>query len=266
MTAIGTAPSMRTTNERSRGATKRQRPDAVNDVIEQIMRSGRVTDEQGNAYTPVSAVSDESGILLYDFVRAFKPTSTLETGMAYGMSTLFICQALEDNGAGRHTAIDPFEEGEFKSIGLLNIERAGLKHRLEFCSGPSDVVLPRLYGQGRTIDFAFVDGWHLFDFTLIDFYYIDKLLQVGGHVAFDDLWLPAVRKAVSFILRNKPYTLVSVPSRRPAPMWKRTARIGRRFLQAPFERDWRIKCVAQNVAFLRKTAADTRGWQFHRAF
>ena len=116
------------------------------------------------------------------------------------------------------------------------------------------------------LDFAFVDGWHLFDFTLVDFYYIDKLLEVGGHVAFDDMWLPAVRKVVSFVLRNKPYKLVRTTSRYPAPLWKRTLRIGRRAVQDPMQRGWRLKFVPQNIAVLQKTAADTRTWDFHRSF
>jgi hypothetical protein len=32
---------------------------------------------------------------------------------------------------------------------------------------------------GVQVDFAFMDGWHTFDYTLLDFFYTDKL---GGHV------------------------------------------------------------------------------------
>jgi predicted O-methyltransferase YrrM len=244
----------------------RERTAAVNEVIEQIVRSGRVMDAEGNAYEPVSAVTRESGTLLYDFVRAVKPASTLETGMAYGLSTLFICQALQDNGAGCHIAIDPFQASEFKSVGVLNVERAGLSHRFQLRQDAADIVLPRLCTEGRTLDFAFIDGWHLFDYTLVDFYYIDKMLKVGGHVAFDDLWLPAVRKAVWFVLRNKPYRLVRTASRYPDPRWKRALRVGRRAVQDPFGRDWRLKLLPQNVVFLQKTAADTREWNAHRTF
>ena len=238
----------------------------MNSVIEEIVRSGAVTDGHGNRFEPVSAVTLESGALLYDFVRAHKPIRTLETGMAFGMSTLFICQALEDNAAGCHSAIDPFQESEFKSIGVLNVERAQLAHRFQLHQAPSDAVLPRLCAEGQRLDFAFIDGWHLFDFTLVDFYYIDKLLPVGGHVAFDDLWMPAVRKVISFVLRNKSYELITVSSSRPAPLWKRTVRIGRRFAQDPLGRDLRTKLLPANVAFLRKTADEARTWNFHRPF
>jgi len=238
----------------------------MNKVIDDIVRTGHVTDRQGNAFEPVSAVTLESGALLYDIVREHKPSRSLETGMAYGMSTLFICQALEDNRAGSHIAIDPFQTDEFKSIGLLNVERAGLAHRLHFHEAASDMMLPKLWADGARLDFAFIDGWHLFDFTLVDFYYIDKLLSVGGHVAFDDLWMPAVRKVVSFVLRNKPYELVRVASTRPAPAWKRIVRIGRRFAQDPLGRDWGPKLLPHNIAILRKMGDDSRTWDFHRRF
>jgi hypothetical protein len=203
---------------------------------------------------------------LYDFVRAIKPKKTLEIGMAYGISSLFICQAHRDNGGGYHTAIDPDEEDRFKSIGLLNIERAKLEDLFHFFKARSDDLLPKLYAQDKRFDFAFIDGLHLFDFVLVDFFYIDKLLSIGGHVAFDDLWMPGVRKAVSFILKNTPYRLIPPPSRRITPIWKTLKIIGERFIRNPLGRDWMIKLIPQNIAFLKKMAADKRDWQFYRPF
>jgi predicted O-methyltransferase YrrM len=195
-----------------------------------------------------------------------KPEKTLEIGMAYGLSTLFICQAHHDNGSGAHIAIDPFEDTRFKSIGLLNIKRANLEQLLRFYRSSSDEVLPQLCAQKDRFDFAFIDGSHLFDRVLVDFFYIDKLLNAGGHVAFDDLWMPAVRKAASFILKNRAYTLVRLPSKPKTSVWRRVLRIGRRIVQSPFGRDWTLKFVPQNVVVFKKVAHDSRHWQFHRAF
>jgi predicted O-methyltransferase YrrM len=239
---------------------------AVNNVIRQILCSGRVEDAYGRTYDATSAVARDTGGILYDAVRRFKPQRTLEVGMAYGMSTLFISQALHDNGSGRHTAIDPLENSEFKSIGLLNLERAGLRDLVELELAPSDAVLPRFAAENRRFDFAFIDGWHLFDFTLVDFYYVDKVLDVGGHVAFDDLWMPGIRKVVSFVMRNKPYELVRVPSPYRVPTWRRWGRVARRFAQDPLGGDWAVKCLPDNVAVLRKTADDRRTWDYHRPF
>lgn len=239
----------------------------MNEIIERIFRTGYVEDAQGKSYeNSSSSVTFEIGTLLYDLVRALKPDKTLETGMAYGISTLFICQAHRDNGAGRHTAIDPFQEQTFKSIGLANIERAHLKDVLRFYQAPSDEVLPQLCAQHERFDFAFIDGDHHFDHALVDFFYIDKLLNLGGHVAFDDLWIPAVRRVASFVLKNKPYKLVRPSSKRRTPTWRRVLRTGRRIAQNPLGRDWALKFVPQNVALLKKVASERRGWKHQRAF
>jgi len=204
--------------------------------------------------------------VLYDFVRIVKPAKTLETGMAHGKSTLSICEAHRANGAGSHIAIDPLQETKFGSNGLANIERAGLKDILRFYQAPADEVLPRLCADGEEIDFAFIDGNHRFQYVLVDFFYIDKMLKVGGHVAFDDLWLPAVRKVVSFVVKNIPYKLVPPVSNPNTPLRARVLRAGRRIVQNPLERDWVLKLVPQNVAILQKTGDDRAGSLDHRAF
>jgi predicted O-methyltransferase YrrM len=242
-----------------------RRPPLLNDSLERIFRAhyaGRDT-ESAQGLAP-SSIAFESGVLLYHFVRRERPLRTLETGMAYGMSTLFICQALRDNGAGVHTAIDPSQE-RYGSGGLRNVERAGLADLLRFHPERSDEALPRLRAAGETFDFAFVDGNHRFDFTLVDFFYVDRMLPVGGHVAFDDLWLPAVRKVISYALRNRPYRRVPGLSTRPRP-WNRLLATGRRIAQNPLDRDWALKLAPGNVAFLRKAGDEVRDWRSHRAF
>ncbi|HEY7529171.1 MAG TPA: class I SAM-dependent methyltransferase [Gemmatimonadota bacterium] len=237
----------------------------MNDTLDRIFQL-HYADRDGSALGHASSsIRFETGALLYEFVRRERPLRTLETGMAYGMSTLFICQALRDNGAGRHTAIDPSQTERFGGGGLHNVEHAGLADLLRFYEERSDQVLPRLCAEGERFDFAFVDGNHRFDFTLVDFFYVDRLLPVGGHVAFDDLWLPAVRKVISYALRNRPYRRVSALAARP-PAWNRLLATGRRILQNPLERDWRLKLAPGNVAFLRKTGDEIRDWRSHRPF
>jgi predicted O-methyltransferase YrrM len=238
----------------------------MNETIEKIFASGCVEDSEGNVYKSSSSVTLEAGHLLYDLVRALKPARTLETGMAYGISTLFICQAHRDNGGGSHTAVDPFQKERFKGVGLANIERANLKDVLRFYQAPSEEVLPQLYAQHEEFDFAFIDGNHRFDYVLVDFFYIDKVLKMGGHVCFDDLWIPAVRKVVSFVLKNKPYKLVGSPLRRNTPVLTRLLRLGRRIAQNPMGRDWALKFVPQNVVVLQKVDLDRREWPRQRPF
>jgi predicted O-methyltransferase YrrM len=194
----------------------------VNPVLERIYRTGHVEDANGRS-VPCGAIPVQftAGRLLYDFVRAHRPARTLEIGLGYGASALFICQAHRDNEGGRHTAIDPYQETVWQSIGRLNVERAALGDTFRFFAAPADAVLLRLHADEERFDFAFIDGSHLFDFILVDFFYIDRLLQIGGWMAFDDLWMPAVRKVVHYVLRNRAYRLVPVPraNRPPLGRW-----------------------------------------------
>ena len=239
----------------------------MNPLIEQIYRVGFVEDAHGHA-CPVQpyGIPYETGVVLYDLIRTYKPVNTLETGFAYGMSALFICQAHCDNGTGRHMAIDPCEESIYRSIGLLNLERAGLQNKLRFFPRSSAEILPQLLHEKERLGFAFIDGRHLFDWALLDFFYIDKMLEVGGHIVIDDLWLPGIRKAVSFILKNTPYRLVRPAGKHPVSGWKRMLRLGKRISQNPFGLDWKLKFIPENIAILRKAAEDERAWNFHRAF
>jgi hypothetical protein len=115
-------------------------------------------------------------------------------------------------------------------------------------------------------DFAFVDGRHHFDYVLVDFFYIDKLLRVGGYAVFDDLWLPQVRKVVSFVLRNRDYALVRAGGSRKSPPWRRAARAVRRFVQTPLTRDVGVKLIGENVCVLKKVGEDKRVGLSHHPF
>jgi hypothetical protein len=57
-------------------------------------------------------------------------------------------------------------------------------------------------------DFAFIDGWHTFDHTLVDFFFTDQILRVGGIVILDDTDWPAIRKLASFIEANRSYQFI----------------------------------------------------------
>ena len=238
----------------------------MNELLRAIYATGRVEDRYGGSIDcfPTS-ISLETGTLLYDLVRDNKFSRTLEIGMAYGMSALFICQALKDNGPGSHTAIDPAQDTSWGSIGRLNIERAGLGDRFRLFPSTAHEVLPRLLLEKERFDFAFIDGMHLFDYTLVEFFYLDKLLETRGCVAFDDIGLPAVRKAVSFILRNRSYEIERVRRARQS-LVRSAMSAARRLAQEPLGRDWGLKLMPGNVCVLRKVAEDDRHWKHYKTF
>jgi predicted O-methyltransferase YrrM len=147
----------------------------------------------------------------------------------------------------------------------LNAQRAGLADRVRLIEAPSYEALPSLLKERAKLDFAFIDGMHTFDYALLDFFYVDKLLSPGGYVAFDDLWMPAIRKVIAFVLRNRSYELVKLEAR--SSFQQQTGTILRRFLQNPFEQHTSaIKLIPENICLLRKLSNDKRKWDFHRSF
>ena len=79
---------------------------------------------------------------------------------------------------------------------------------------PTISPFPELAGDRQTIQFAYVDGWHTFDYALLDFFYIDKMLAPGGVVAFNDCALPSVRRVMRFVTAHRRYRDIDVGLRR----------------------------------------------------
>jgi len=157
----------------------------MNAVLEEILRSGYATGSSGERIAVHSQISREEGEFLQQIVATVRPKVSLEIGLAYGVSSLFICDALAAVGAERHIVIDPHQfevpaefvtadpestRGGFGVIGLRNLRAAGFEALVEFHALPSHIALPRLLEAGRRIDFAFIDGWHTFDYVMVDFF------------------------------------------------------------------------------------------------
>jgi len=161
-----------------------------------------------------------------------KPKRTLEIGMANGGSTVQICNAHKANGVGgQHTAIDPFQSAEtgWKGAGHAAVAKAGYTNIVRVIEDFDYLALPQLVRDRERFDFVLIDGWHSFDYTLVDFFYTDLLLEPGGVLVIHDTGWPAVHKVCRFIETHKPYDLLS-----PSPSVALNglfARMGRRFGQ-----------------------------------
>src|SRR3954470_6825901 len=84
----------------------------VREVSAGLLAAGSVVDRvPGGSHSlfPV-AIGGEEGSALGHWVRREGAVATLEVGLGYGIATLFICEALLQNGAGgRHVASDPHQ-------------------------------------------------------------------------------------------------------------------------------------------------------------
>jgi predicted O-methyltransferase YrrM len=189
----------------------------VNPVLEELIRTGVSPTPEGATVPLQSNVLADEAEFLSGVVRELKSARTLEVGLAMGCSALAICDAISGTAGARHLVIDPRQNARplWAGIGLHNLDRAGFTPLVEFHEQPSYRALARLEAEGRRIDFAFIDGFHTFDYAFVDFFLVDKLLEVGGAVAFDDADWPSVRRVVRYAATNLAYTVhAAMPPRR----------------------------------------------------
>lgn len=185
---------------------QQQAPEQVDAIIADLFA-------KGDRSTQWSVVSREEGEFLRKLASAPDVNKTIEIGFGNGFSTLYICSAIASKPNCSHTAIDPGQTTFFQGKGLANIRRAGFDF-VRFIDAPSEIALPSLMQESATFDLALIDGWHTADQTMLDFYYLDRLVRTGGIVVIDDLTMPAVSKIAHYIAKIPNYKLVSTNGRR----------------------------------------------------
>jgi predicted O-methyltransferase YrrM len=162
-----------------------------------------------------------------------KAKQTLEVGFAYGTSALVsaeLHQKMKNTGIS-HTIIDPNQygkgEGHWEGIGAENLKRCGfIKNRnWRLVESSSIEALPALYkkfGSGW-LDVALIDGWHLFDYTLLDVFYCLQMLRVGGILIVDDKRMKAINAVSKYVTRAYSHVVDICPSCRTILVIKKKA-------------------------------------------
>jgi predicted O-methyltransferase YrrM len=178
--------------------------------LERILTEKCVYTPQGQARALHSAIWLEDAQALHDLVLARAPSTVLEVGMAYGVSSLAIVSALEELGSGSLLSLDPSQSTDWESVGCETLRRAGLSHRHTLIEEPDFSALPRMCSDSVCVDFVYIDGWHTFDYTLLDLFYADKLLSVGGVVGINDGGFAAVAKALRWFTSHRRYRELDV--------------------------------------------------------
>ncbi len=85
-------------------------------VLQQVLESGKVQDRQGRSYALHSHIDAAKGAFLQHWIARVQPAAALEIGCAFGISSLYIQEALEGKLA-IHTIIDPQQESEWHGVG-----------------------------------------------------------------------------------------------------------------------------------------------------
>jgi len=245
-------------------------------LLEEILRKKEVLSADNTLIPLHSAITEPEGAKLQELIAQKRPVVSLEVGLAYGVSALFICEALSKAGGERHIVIDPGQEAWFQGIGLRHLKEVGFGPLIDFRQQKSHNALPQLVAEGVRIDFAFIDGFHTFDHVLIDFFYIDLLLRVGGIVAFDDAEWASIHRVCRYVATNRAYRVcgeVGTARRKGlttrAVCWsaRRSAAL-RRLVRSRFsdpDEGLGFSSDSSLIAF-EKISEDTRKWDFDRDF
>jgi predicted O-methyltransferase YrrM len=256
----------------------------VNSVLERILETQQVSDGYRNL--PLShpdfpalpvAVTPEEGGLIQRIVADLRPRLSIEIGCAYGVSSLYVCEALAwlPDASRRHIVLDPFQSTQWRGIGVRNIREAGFGALLDFREERSEFALPALASEGTAIQFALVDGWHTFDQVMVEFYFLNRMLDVGGVLLFDDADRRSVNRVIRHALTYSAYRVYAAGGSPPATRRSTLGRIRRSLASVPaagaivrpdvLHRDWDLGILGSCVA-LQKIAPDVRSSGWDRAF
>ncbi len=188
------------------------------ELLQTIFSQKAVKTPTGEVLPLHSSIDPAEGSFLRTLISQYQPENTLEIGCAYGLSSLYICDGLQKNkiklqqeGGNynpKHYIIDPYQKTQWQGVGIHQLQTCGIDffHLIE---KPSELALPELLAQGKQFDFVFIDGWHTLDHTLLDLFYANQLLKVGGVVVVDDvLTIKPVNKAVRYFLNYPAYQFI----------------------------------------------------------
>ena len=124
--------------------------------------------------------------LAYLVTRLLRPTLVIETGVANGVTSAFILQALAENGHGSLHSIDlpPLGRGVDHQVGTLIPDR--LRGRWQLHVGSSRTELPKVV-DGKTVDVFLHDSAHTYRTMRWEFATVWPYLRSGGVLLSDDV-------------------------------------------------------------------------------
>lgn len=134
------------------------------------------------------------GKLIYFMVRCAKPDVMIETGVAHGVSSWTILNAMHKNQKGRLYSIDLPNLDTKKVFNVENFSRQPgwvvpdfLRSRWELQLGKSEDLLPALLTKLKAIDIFFHDSDHSYENMKFEFMTAFDFVRQGGLVISDDV-------------------------------------------------------------------------------
>lgn len=171
-------------------------------ILQEIFERGiiKMNDEEIKLH---SSVSPLEGSIIYNLIRENKMRKSLEIGMANGISTLYFLEGLKSiNNEYKHISIDPYQDSQWKGVGRYLVKKSGLDDNHRLLKLKSYIGLPKLLEKKYSFDIIFIDGMHLYDYTLIDLFYSILLCKIGGVIIIDDYWMKSIKDLKKYIDKN----------------------------------------------------------------
>lgn len=187
------------------------------EVVERIRAARRTLIEGGPSdgraegdFERISLPGDDADALR-DLLVAEGAAVVIEIGLAYAGSALAIAEAIVSLGPAEasHLIIDPFQD-QFGDSGWNLLVGTGLAERCTLVRERSQLVLPRLVGEGFVADAAFVDGSHIFHNVFVDLFFLGQLVLPRGLIVVDDCQWLSVATAVNYFELNAGWEVVPV--------------------------------------------------------
>jgi hypothetical protein len=124
---------------------------------------------------------------IWCLIRHLKPRNIVETGVAHGVTSRFILEALERNGAGHLSSIDlpPLERDLRQQVGIAVGDRH--KDRWSYIKGSSRLHLPKLLSRLGQIDLFIHDSLHSERNVRFELDQAWASLRPGGALVVDDV-------------------------------------------------------------------------------
>jgi len=253
----------------------------MNELLLEILKSNSVTDEKGHTIPLHSAISVEEANFISDTIRNNGLKKAVEVGCAMGISSLAIADTLQKTAGSQHYIIDPNQKSQWNNQGIYHLRKAGFNN-FNLVEDYSEFALPALVKQGLKFDFAFIDGWHTFDHTLLDFFYVNRMLEIGGVVIIDDVHMPAVSSVIRYVYNYPAYQYLGcirnaeLTTKRKIyekaiqllslPKYLMGRKIAGEFFNSKALKPDRSVHLDCTMIALKKVAEDQRPWNWHENF
>jgi predicted O-methyltransferase YrrM len=146
-------------------------------------------DALAEVYMPISAAG---GGLLYLLVRSVRPTTVVEFGTSYGISTVYLAAAVADNGVGQ---VLTTELSATKiAAARENLDEAGVGGVVTILGGDALTTLAEVPGP---IGMVLLDGWK--DLCLPVLRLLEERLAPGALVVADDVSFASMAGYLAYV-------------------------------------------------------------------